>query len=240
MKMAKVVEARLSLRLGDIREEIKIKVCKSVAGTVVKSQTKTVVNNAGKGKEIAVEEVPSSSGTTSEVDAITKRTGSLSTQEKRKRGDVETPVGDSPPIITPAKLSNKWAVIRPIRLFDRLPCTRTRICVRKRGVAAKALTAVKRPAPDVIMERMIFLDNTRRELSKMDYDTLRSICRDKGVNYATKVQTIFDIADRRAWLRFGAELRSFPAAFWKETRNTPVMTTVTRAQPPEMTLVMIN
>ncbi|GBG69888.1 hypothetical protein CBR_g4716 [Chara braunii] len=197
MKMAKAVEVQLSLRLGDIREEIKTEVRRDVAGTLVKSQTKTFVNATGKGKEAAVQDVPSSSGVNNEVEAITEGTGSLSIQEKRKRGDVEIPVEDSPPVITLAKRTNKRLGVRPIRLSDRLQRSRSRIPVRKtnRRVATKALTAVKPSAPDALMDRKIFLDNTRRDLSKIDYDTLRSICREEGVNYATKVHAIFDIAD---------------------------------------------
>ncbi|GBG66324.1 hypothetical protein CBR_g58815 [Chara braunii] len=144
LKMAKVVEVQLSLRLGDIQEEIKTEVRKAVAGTLVKSQTKTFLNTAGKSKEVVVEDVPSSSGAASDVEAITKGTGSLSIQEKRKRGDVETPVGDSPPVTTPAKRSSKRVGIRPVRFSDRFQRARSRIAAKKgnRGVATKALTTV--------------------------------------------------------------------------------------------------
>ncbi|GBG85646.1 hypothetical protein CBR_g40375 [Chara braunii] len=62
------------------------------------------------------------------------------------------------------------------------------------------------PARDLVMERMVYLDQTRRDLSKLDYDRLRAICRNEDVNYTTKVQSIFDIADRRALLRYGEAL----------------------------------
>ncbi|GBG67664.1 hypothetical protein CBR_g793 [Chara braunii] len=171
---------------------------------------KTTFASKGKAREVVVEDIPSSSDMASEVEAITKGTENLSIQEKCKRGE-DAPAGDSLLVVTPAKRLSKRAGIRPVRLSDHLERTRTRIAVRHvtRGVASKALTVVKAPARDTIMERMIFLDNTKRELSKMDYDTLRMICRDEGVNYETKVQTIFDIADRRAQLRFGELVLDF-------------------------------
>ncbi|GBG71601.1 hypothetical protein CBR_g9017 [Chara braunii] len=201
LAMAKAVEVQLSLRLGDIRDEIKIEVRRVVAGSVVKNLTSTQVTTIAKEKGKAVEDLPSSSGTTSEIEAITEGAENLTIQDKRKR-EVDTPVGDSPPVTTPAKRVSKRQVIRPVRLSERLQRTRTRISVRK-SARTKAMTAMKAPARDTMVERMLYLDNTRRELSRMDCDQLRAICREEAVPYATKVQAIFDIADRRAVLQFG-------------------------------------
>ncbi|GBG59287.1 hypothetical protein CBR_g32300 [Chara braunii] len=207
LAMAKAVEVQLSVRLGDIREEIKTEVRKALTSTLVNSQVKTAVNTKGKEKVVAIEELPSTSGTSSEVEAITEGAGKLSIQEKQKRGE------DSPPVTTPAKRSSKRTGIRPVRLSERLQRTRTKIAVRRsaRGTATKALTAMKPPARDTMMERLLFLDNTRRELSTLDYDMLRMICREEGVNYSMKVQAIFDVADRRAHVRFGEQLPDFGA-----------------------------
>ncbi|GBG60685.1 hypothetical protein CBR_g12421 [Chara braunii] len=199
LAMAKAVEVQLSVRLGDIREEIKTEVRKALSSSLVKQQLTEIATTKGKEKVVTIEDLSSTSGTSSEVEVITEGTGNLSLQEKRKRGD-DVPVGDSPPVTILAKRTSKRSSIRPVRLSECLQRTRTKISVRRpaRCEATKALTALKPPARDTMMERMLFLDNTQRELSKLDYDTLRAICRDEGVNYATKVQAIFDVAYPRA------------------------------------------
>ncbi|GBG85623.1 hypothetical protein CBR_g40351 [Chara braunii] len=210
LAMAKVVEVQLLVRLRDIREEIRAEVCKALSSSVEKSQTKTAVTAKGKDKVIAIEDFPSTSGTSNDVEAITEGAGNLSIQEKRKRGE-DTPVGCSPPVTTPAKRISKQMSIRPVRLSECLQRMSTKIAVRRptKGAATKALTAMKPTAKDSMMELMLFLDSSQRELSKLDYDTLRAFCREEGVNYTTKVQAIFDLADRRAQLRFGEQLPEF-------------------------------
>ncbi|GBG68639.1 hypothetical protein CBR_g3180 [Chara braunii] len=208
--MAKAMEVQLSVRLGNIREEIKTEVRKALTSTMLKSQVTTTVNTKDKGKAVWVEEPPYASGTSSEVEAITEGTGKLSIREKRKRGE-DTPVGDSPPVVTPTKRTSKRTGVRPLRLSERLQRTRTKIAVRRstRGTATKTLTAMKPPTRDMMIERMFFLDNARKELSTLDYDTLRRICREEGVSYSTKVQAIFDVADRRAQVICGQSLPDF-------------------------------
>ncbi|GBG86995.1 hypothetical protein CBR_g44450 [Chara braunii] len=202
LAMAKAVEVQLSLRLGDIRDEIKTEVRKALTSTALKSQPEAAVTVTGKGKEVLIGSLPSTSGSANEVDVITEGTTKLVIQEKRKRGE-DTPVGDSPPVTTPTKRTRKRMDVRPVRLSGRLQRTRSRVSVQRpaKRLASKAFTMMKQPTTDNAMERMIFLDNTRRELSKMDYDTLRSFCREEG--YTTKVQAIFDLADKRAQLRLG-------------------------------------
>ncbi|GBG43979.1 hypothetical protein CBR_g77533, partial [Chara braunii] len=205
MAMAKAVEVQLSLRLGGIREDIHTEVRRAVTATVTKNQIGTTTELPGKGKEKAVEDVPSSSETASEVEAITEGTEKLTIQEKRKTGE-DLPVGDSPKVTTPTKCASRKVSVRPLCLADRLQRNRTRVRKANRGVATRSLTAVKQPARDLAMERMVYLDQTRRELSKLEYDRLRAIRRDEDVNYTTKVQAIFDIADQRALLRYGEAL----------------------------------
>ncbi|GBG87033.1 hypothetical protein CBR_g44490 [Chara braunii] len=199
--MAKAVEVQLSLRLGDIRDEIKSDARRAVAGSIVKNLRPTQVTTITKGKEKAVDELPSASGASSDIEGITAGAENLTIQEKRKR-DVDTPVGNSPPVTTPAKRVNQRQGIRPVRLSERFQRTRTRISFR-RSARTKALTAMKAPARDTIVERMLYLDNTRRELSKMDCDQLRAICRQEAGSYSTKVLAIFDIVDQRAIQQFG-------------------------------------
>ncbi|GBG72881.1 hypothetical protein CBR_g12601 [Chara braunii] len=75
MMMVKVVEVQLSMNLGDIREEIKAEVRKAVADTMI-----TMVVT-GKGKQAVAKDLSSSSsGATSDVEAITEGTWNLSIQ----------------------------------------------------------------------------------------------------------------------------------------------------------------
>ncbi|GBG79347.1 hypothetical protein CBR_g29497 [Chara braunii] len=119
LAMAKAVEVQLSVTLGDIREEIRAEVCKALSNSVDKGQTKTAAIGKGKDKVITIEDLPSTSGTSSEVEAITEGAGNLSIQEKRKRGE-DTPMGDNPPVTMPAKRVSKRTGIRPVRLSERL------------------------------------------------------------------------------------------------------------------------
>ncbi|GBG84268.1 hypothetical protein CBR_g38239 [Chara braunii] len=89
LAMTKAVELQLAMRLSLIHEDIKSGVRKCVA----------------KGKEAVVEDLPSTSGNSSEaVEIVTNSddTNKLVAAEKRKRGE-DILVGDSPPVITPTK-----------------------------------------------------------------------------------------------------------------------------------------
>ncbi|GBG66725.1 hypothetical protein CBR_g68709 [Chara braunii] len=191
MAKAKAVEIQLALRIGSIRDEIRSEIRRAIS----------------EGKAVVTEDTPSTSGTATtseeEVAAITEGAEKLSIVEKRKRGE-DVSVADSPPVTTPAKRTSKRPGVRPIRLSDRLQRARAKISRKNVRTPVKALTAVKRP-PDMAMERLSFLDLTCRELSQMDYEKVRRICRIEGVPYTTKMQAIFDLAEWQATLRFGKE-----------------------------------
>ncbi|GBG85035.1 hypothetical protein CBR_g39499 [Chara braunii] len=195
LEMSKALEMQLSLRLGNIRDDIREEIRRAVGATM-------------KGKAKVAKDIPSTSGSETgynEVEVITQGTEQLAISEKRKRGE-ETPVGNSPPVKTPTKRANKRTTVNPPRFSERLQRTRTRIT--KKGVCAlvnKAQTAIKPPARDMAMERMIYLDRTRRELVHCNCDQLRVFCQEEGVGtvgFITKVQAIFYIADARARVRF--------------------------------------
>ncbi|GBG84471.1 hypothetical protein CBR_g38755 [Chara braunii] len=188
LAMTTAVEMQLAVRLSKIQEEIKNEVRKVVE----------------KGK--AKEEQPSSSGSASEpseVEVITVGTENLATTEKRKRGE-DTLVGNSPPVTMPAKKQNQRASIRQLRFSERLQRTRTRVIWKNtRSPTGKASSAMKPPTRNVAMERLMYLDQARRESAIADCELLRDYCRLEGVTYTTKVQVIFDLADARERVRFG-------------------------------------
>ncbi|GBG76396.1 hypothetical protein CBR_g22143 [Chara braunii] len=191
LELTKVVEMQLALCIGNICENLQ-------------NEIRRVVGDVEKRKAKVVEQLPSTSGSgagDNDVDVITEGTERLEICEKRKRGE-ETPVGNSPPVTTPAKRANKRTTVWPLQFSDRLQRTRTRISKKGGRALNKAQTAVKPPARDMAMERMIFLDRTRRELALCNCDQLRVLCREAGVGFAAKVQAIFDIADARARVKY--------------------------------------
>ncbi|GBG70477.1 hypothetical protein CBR_g6606 [Chara braunii] len=142
LEMAKAVEMQLTLRLSSIWDDIRNEIRRAVGETV-------------KGKAKLVEERPSTSGSgagDNEVEVITEGTERLAIREKRNRGE-ETPVGNSPPVVTPAKRANKRTMVRSLRFSERLQLPRTRIAKKgARVLANKAQTAIKRSAHDMAME----------------------------------------------------------------------------------------
>ncbi|GBG63243.1 hypothetical protein CBR_g37328 [Chara braunii] len=191
LELTKAVEMQLALRIGNIRDDLR-------------NEIRRVVGEVEKGKAKVVEQLSSTSGSgagNNDVEVITEGTERLAISEKRKRGE-ETPVGNNPHVTTPAKRANKRTTVRPLRFSERLQRTRTRIAKKGGRALNKAQTVIKPPARDMAMERMIYLDRTRRELALCNCDQLRVFCREVGVGFVAKVQAIFDIADARARVRF--------------------------------------
>ncbi|GBG58956.1 hypothetical protein CBR_g24306 [Chara braunii] len=193
--ITKVVDVQVALRLKNIPEVLKNEVHHVVR--------EIIPDLKGKGK--VGEEGPSTSSSAEVLNAIEDITGeteNLHISEKCKRGE-DTPVGDSPYVTTPAKRTTKWATSRPLRLTERLCARNTQMKSAQVRMSRKALTGMKAALKDTKFERLQFLDSERRELINLHHNEIKAICGREGVVYKMKLQTIFDIADRRADVKFG-------------------------------------
>ncbi|GBG65916.1 hypothetical protein CBR_g54209 [Chara braunii] len=150
--MAKAIEVSVGLRFGTVDDRLK----NIVREVLLENQA------LAKDKGKAPEAIASTSGEANEsaIKVITKSTEGLQMTEKRKRGE-DAPVGDSPPVVTPAKRTTRRVSMRPLRLAKKL---RTRPMVKKTSLLRlnrRALTAVKTTLRDSTLERMQFLEATR-------------------------------------------------------------------------------
>ncbi|GBG82628.1 hypothetical protein CBR_g34998 [Chara braunii] len=133
--ITKVVDVQVALRLCHIPDVIKAEVCQAITENFADL----------KGKAIALEDVPSTSmpaEVRSQVEEITDET---------KRGE-ETPVGDIPPLTTPAKRASRRSTIRPQRLDERLKSRTIQMKATKFRIAQKAMTGIKTGIQDNTME----------------------------------------------------------------------------------------
>ncbi|GBG66420.1 hypothetical protein CBR_g61464 [Chara braunii] len=196
--LAKVVEVSVGIRLGSVDDRLK-----NIVREVL-SESQLLAR--GKGK--APEAIASTSGTAkeSELEAITKSIEGLQILEKHKHVE-DTTTGNNPPVTTPTKRVTRRTSMRPLRLAEKL---RRRPILKKSSTLRlnrRAMTAVKTTSENKTVERMQFLEATRKDLIPIHHDEIRKIYNKEGIPYKTKVQTIFDLVDRRAELKFGSEQR---------------------------------
>ncbi|GBG91046.1 hypothetical protein CBR_g51780 [Chara braunii] len=196
--MAKDVEVSVGLRFGTVDDRLK-----NIIREVL-SESNILAKDKGK----APEAIASTSGVANEsaIDVITKSTEGLQITEKRKRGE-DTPLGNNPRVTTPTKRVTRRTNLKPLRLAEKLrmrPALKKTSTLRLNRVA---MIAVKAILQYTTLERMQFLEATHRDLIPIHHDEIRATCAREGVPYKTNLQAIFDLADRRAEVKFGPEHR---------------------------------
>ncbi|GBG91429.1 hypothetical protein CBR_g52385 [Chara braunii] len=142
----------------------------------------------------------------SDVDTLSRQTEQVVITEKRKRGP-EKAVGDSPPMVTPAKRTAK----RRLQLGCRhRPMKRTspRKTPVMRVSPGKTLGTGRRkiPAAPGTIGKVRFVTDNLRELGDMTVEELKRICLSEDVAYeGKKMQAILAIVEKRTQITIGNE-----------------------------------
>ncbi|GBG71198.1 hypothetical protein CBR_g8501 [Chara braunii] len=194
LKLAKSVDLQLSLKIGELREEIRHELRR-----VIKGKAKDV-------KQACSRSTSDSNGNgVGGVDGLSAMAGRLTINEKRKRGE-EPVFEDSPPMeIPPKRTPAKCSFVKPIRLTSRLksrtPETMLRTKLKRRSRQA---SNKKIPAECGELGRLRYLDSVRRDLIDLDAKALEALCKKIGIEYRGKINAIFDIADSKASLAYNS------------------------------------
>ncbi|GBG73119.1 hypothetical protein CBR_g12836 [Chara braunii] len=143
----------------------------------------------------------------SDVEALSEQAEGLVISEKRKCS-AERVVGDSPPMVTPAKHPTKRGQLDPKRLvlscrhpaLKRSPTTR-KTPVRSLMKKKKILATVGQ------MGKLRYVTDNLRELGDLNVDELKQICREEDVQFEEKkkMDTIFVIMEKRTHVAYGVE-----------------------------------
>ncbi|GBG84461.1 hypothetical protein CBR_g38745 [Chara braunii] len=197
----KHLDIKVALRVGELREEVR---------EDVRLEIREAINDlcrvVARGKQKADTTSRSgleSSASSNDTKELSERTRQLTIFEKRKRGP--KPVfEDSPPMKQPPKRTPR-KVGKPAKLTERL----TRSKVKKHG---NTLTLKKTP-PSIrkktatlrVVNRSKFEKKIMNDLKGLDALVLQNICKDEGIAYNGKFESIFDIAAHRAQLTYDPE-----------------------------------
>ncbi|GBG67391.1 hypothetical protein CBR_g528 [Chara braunii] len=141
----------------------------------------------------------------SDFEALSKKTGSLEINDKRKHS-VERVISDSPPMVTLAKRPTKRGTLLPMRLA--LSCRHPPM---KRSPDKKTLGGTiakikKIPATMGNPGKLRYVKENLRVLGGMNVDELKQICRDKDVRFEgnkKKMDTILAITEKRTHEAYG-------------------------------------
>ncbi|GBG69303.1 hypothetical protein CBR_g4002 [Chara braunii] len=175
----KHLDIKVALRIGELREDVR----------------EDVVPTAGSGH--------GSSASSSDTEQLSEKTRKLCISEKRKRGP-EPMFGGSPPMEIPPKRTPRKAV-KPAQLTERL----TRAKAKRQGgmpTPKKTPPSIrKKAAASGVVSRLKLEKRIMNDLKGLDALVLQNICKDEGIAYNGKFESIFDIAAHGAQLAYGPE-----------------------------------
>ncbi|GBG84842.1 hypothetical protein CBR_g39217 [Chara braunii] len=199
----KHLDIKVALRVGELRDDVREDVRLEIR-EAINELCKTVAR--GKQKVIPPLGSDQESGASgSDTDEISERTRKLCISEKRKRGP--EPVFEvSPPMEQPPKRTPRKAM-KPAKLTERL--TRAKAKRRENMPTPKKTPPSIRKKVDAAglgaVKCLKFEKKIMSDLKGLDALVLQNICRDEGIPYGGKFESIFYIAAHRAQLAFGPE-----------------------------------
>ncbi|GBG79839.1 hypothetical protein CBR_g30104 [Chara braunii] len=187
-EMRKELRLELSMHVGGLREELQLTFDRKKWEDAKRKQ-----------KACFTSDDESDDSNESEVEALSAQADRLVISEKRKRSG-EKPVGDSPPMETPAKRTAKQCVQLGVRhsLKKRSPQRKTPLA---------RTTRRKIPAAPGSCGKLRYITDNIRTLGELTLEELRRICRDEDVQCEgmKKMPTILAIADKHTKTAYGSE-----------------------------------
>ncbi|GBG66781.1 hypothetical protein CBR_g68767 [Chara braunii] len=180
---------------------------------------------------------------TSVTQEISDKARQVCISKKRKRVD-DVVIEGSPPMELPAKRTPRKTIARLVLISDRM----TRSKAKKKGggitIRTKRKFLVKTPLAKVLKSakkspppsgritpaskallRLRFRDAIMRKLKDCNADELQRICREEGLHYEGKIDTILDIAEYRSRCLFpenGPEIGVVPITVSDDTESVDV------------------
>ncbi|GBG63222.1 hypothetical protein CBR_g36991 [Chara braunii] len=199
----KHLDVKVALRVGELREDVREDVRLEIRD-VINELCRTVAR--GKQKVIPLSGSDQESGASgSDTEEISERTRKLCITEKRKQGP-EPVFEGSPPMEQPPKRMPR-RVTKPAKLTECL--TRAKAKRQENMPAPKKTPPSIRKRSDAarlgMVKRLKFEKKIMKDLKGLDALVLQNICRDEGIPYGGKFESIFDIAAHRAQLAYGPE-----------------------------------
>ncbi|GBG74410.1 hypothetical protein CBR_g18821 [Chara braunii] len=176
----------LSLRMGQLDESLQRRYERKVMERA-KGKHKVIVSSFDDDDTDSYE---------SEVESLSRKTEKLVISEKRKRG-AKKQVGDSPPMVIPAKRTAKRRLQLGCRhqSMKKTPPRKTPATGRR-----------KIPAAPGTIGKLKFVTDNLRELGDMTVEELKKICQTEDVEYeGKKMQVILAIAEKRTHIAYGDE-----------------------------------
>ncbi|GBG74533.1 hypothetical protein CBR_g18943 [Chara braunii] len=184
-----------------LRKEMLLEISQQMGqlGDSLQKRYEREVKHREKGKQRAVVQSSEDEGYESydsDVDALSMQTEQLVILEKRKRS-ADKPIGDSPPMVTPAKRTAKRRLHLGCRhqQMKKTPPRTIQVTGRK-----------KIPAAPGTIGKLRFVTDNLRQLGDLNLEELRRIAASEDVKCkGKKMQTILAITERRTQVAYGEE-----------------------------------
>ncbi|GBG79019.1 hypothetical protein CBR_g28732 [Chara braunii] len=206
--MLKEMRMEMKLHINAMSEGVHDRLLQAMISEEAKGKTKVSDN--------ASDDSAYSSGD-SEIEALSGEAERLIIQEKRKRG-ADEPVGDSPLVTTPAKISAKRVGMDPKKLM--LSCRHPPMkkqSPRKWTPATASLTRRRKiPASPGATGKLKYVQDNLRELGALNIEELRMICCGENVNCeGKKMDIILAITEKCAHTAYGTDEDEGAKKMWK-------------------------
>ncbi|GBG59836.1 hypothetical protein CBR_g66639 [Chara braunii] len=197
--LKKNMRMEVSMHMGGLREELMF--LRERGG---QQSTKTPPKAKGKQKiEERSSDEESYGSYESEIEALSNQTEQLGISKKRTRGE-DMPLGDSPPMETPAKRTTK----RRLHLsVTHPPMKRSPVGHTPRRCAT---TKEKIPAAPRSSGKLKFVTDNLRKLGKMNVEELKRLCAQEDVQLGAecrKMQILLTLTDKRTQMAYKEEER---------------------------------
>ncbi|GBG78785.1 hypothetical protein CBR_g28009 [Chara braunii] len=192
-EIRKCLDIKLALRAGELRDEVREDVWQEIHVAIGELCTAVARGKQAAGPTMAT---AGSGASSSKTDEINLRTRDLCITDKTKRG-LEPTLEGSPPMELPPK--------RTPRRSGRL--ARTRGNALKTPTPKKTPPSIRKKTPAAIgiVGRLRFEKKVMNGLKNLDALVLQNICKDEGIAYYSKFESIFDIAAHRTRVAYGSD-----------------------------------
>ncbi|GBG64167.1 hypothetical protein CBR_g40867 [Chara braunii] len=196
-KKRKEEERRKALR-KEMLMEISLHMGKLGESLQVSYERETKVREKGKASvvESPLTDEDDAESYDSDVDTLSRQTEHLGISEKHKRS-ADKPVGDSPPMVTPAKRMTKRRL--------QLGCRHQQM---KKTSPRRTLLSGRRkiPAAPGSVGKLKFVTENLKRLGDLNVEELKRICVSEDVRYdGKKMQAIIAITEKRTLMVYGDE-----------------------------------
>ncbi|GBG92450.1 hypothetical protein CBR_g55487 [Chara braunii] len=193
-QLRKELRMEVAMAVGGLEEEVCGRVLQTVVQTAMlqKGKQKVDLDHGTTGKSASDTE-------DSEVERINMQTRRMAISEKRKRS-TEKAIGDSPPMEQHPKHTPKTPNLRPVQLSSRLQKATGKKTEKtpKKFTPRQGTPKTKIAAMIGVAGRVKFVRENVCQLSELQADELKEICKKEEVDYVNKTIAAMNIAEKWA------------------------------------------